>query len=486
MQLAPAPHFNTFDFGISIARLSSSAALLAFIILLSLFWMAGTPIPAEARYASLAMILSAGLVLIARGATDLSPATWIVLLAAYPILVPLLTLDVLGFPAFATGSRAHQSVQAITVPTLIGASGTLFLSLCLSVRPVSLPPRAVLLQRNIALSGGTAVMLFVGAAGCFLAANLIDAPFDTLQLGQVSYRDLKGGRDDTLNVASGLVMVFGALSAMALIGVQGAQGLSLGIRRVCTVGFALLSILVTGWQILAASRIEVVGLLLLVYLIFAHRLHGLIRLVLVLVAVSALALVGYFRTLVGLLAYLSRDFISWPGGVENVFNTYAFGLNAVKDGTIQLQLGQTYLDLIERVPPQVFGLDRPDRAYDIAAAHTHLIGGEYYLFEPFLNFLGFGVVAALLAVVWGVNRAIEALRLFLFDGRGYASALISLVMFTVCFRMIWYGLEHTVKVLLLTAILGLPLVMLENTRGSMQTQQFGPWLRRRYFDQRGF
>jgi len=138
------------------------------------------------------------------------------------------------------------------------------------------------------------------------------------------------------------------------------------------------------------------------------------------------------------------------------------------------------------VPPQVFGLDRPDRAYDIAAAHTHLIGGEYYLFEPFLNFLGFGVAAALLAVVWGVNRAIEALRLFLFDGRGYATALISLVLFTVCFRMLWYGLEHTVKVLLLTAILGLPLAMLENTRGSMRTQQFGPWLRRRYFDQRGF
>lgn len=485
MQSVLAPQTGILDFGISIARLSWSAAILAFIILLSLFWMAGAPIPAEARYASIAMIFSAGLVLFARGANDLSPATWIVLLAAYPVLVPLLTLDVLGFPAFATGSRAHQSIQAITVPTLIGASGTLFLALCLSVRQISLPARAVLLRRNVALSGGTAVVLFLSAAVCFFAVDLIDAPFETLQLGQVSYRDLKGERDDTLNAASGLVMIFGALSAMALIGVQGAQGLSLGMRRVCTVGFALLTTLIASWQILAASRIEVVGLLLLIYLLFAHRLHGLVRLIFVLAAVSALALVGYFRTLVGLLAYLSRDFISWPGGVENVFNTYVFGLNAVRDGTLQLQLGQTYLNLIERLPPQIFGLDRPDRAYDIAAAHTHLIGGEYYLFEPFLNYLGFGVAVALVAVVWGINRAIHVLRSFLFDGRGYASALISLVMFTVCFRMLWYGLEHTVKVLLLTAILSLPLTMLENSRKSMRTQQFVPWFRRRQCVQRG-
>lgn len=484
MQTMSVPQTKTLDFGMSIPRLSSAAALLAFIILLSLFWMAGAPIPAEARHASWGMIVLAGVVLIARGATDLSPATWIVLLAAYPIMVPLLTLDVLGFAAFATGSGAHQSIEAITVPTLIGASGTLFLAICLSVQPISLPSRSALLRRSLTISGGTALTLFCCAVACFFAANLIDAPIETLQLGQVSYRDLKGARDDTLNVASGLVMVFGALSAMALIGVQSAQGVSQGLRRACTLGFALLTALVACWQILAASRIEVVGLLLLVYLIFAHRLHGLIRLGLVIAAVGALALVGYFRTLVGLLAYLSRDFISWPGGVENVFNTYAFGLSAVKDGTVPLQLGQTYLNLIERLPPQFLGLTRPDRAYDIAAAHTHLIGGEYFLFEPFLNFLGFGVVAALLAVVWAVNRAIRALGLFLTNGQGYFGALISLVLFTVCFRMLWYGLEHTVKVLLLTALIGLPLAMLESTRRMTNGPQYLPRLWQPHLDLR--
>ncbi len=485
MRVAPTHSPKAFDFGMSLWRLSGSAVILAFIILLSLFWMAGAPIPPEARYACWVMILLAALVLAVRGASDLSPATWIVVIAAYPILVPLFTLDVLGFPAFATGSRAHQSIEAITVPTLIGASATLFLALGLSVRPISLPERVVLLRRNLALRGGTALVFFLGASMLFLVANFIDAPVAALQIGQVSYRDLKGAREDTLNAASGLVMVFSAISTIALISVQSAPGLGLGTRRACMFGFTIVTVLVVCWQIFAASRIEVVGLLLLVYLIFADRLHGLLRLAVVFGVIAVLTFVGYFRTLIGTLAYLSRDFVSWPGGVENVFNTYVFGLNAVKDGSVPIQVGQTYLNLLERLPPQALGLARPDRAYDLLATQTHLIGGEYFLFEPFLNFLGFGVVAALLGLVWVVNRAVQALGVFVLTGRGYFSTLIALVLFTVCFRMLWYGSEHTVKVLLLATLLALPLAMLERSGRVPGARRPRFWLTYKYRSQRG-
>ena len=170
------------------------------------------------------------------------------------------------------------------------------------------------------------------------------------------------------------------------------------------------------------------------------------------ILLSSLALVGYARTLNDIDDYLARDYVSWPGGVENSFNTYVFGLNSLRNNDISYQFGATYIGLIERLPPGVLGLDQPPRSYDILAGLTRLIGGEYFLTEPILNG---GMIGALLWIhllCFGFNYAVRAIARV---ARGEAvtkASLMGTVVLMMSFRTLWYPMEHTFKTLVVIAL----------------------------------
>lgn len=454
-------HVNRLQNGKTLS-IVTSAALAIFIIFLSLFWINGSDLDAQWRWLALLMITCAFISLLGRGASDLTPAFWYLVLAAYPLCAPMMSLDLLGMPAFASGSRANQGIEALTAPLLIAAAAAWFLALNLSVSRICVPAFSFARFQGRVVSGPTALTAFLITSAALLVANQIDAPWDTLQLGRVTYKDLKANRDDALNFASGLVLVFGAASTLCLAVLMVSDDLMRRLKRRCAFGFGLIVSLTVFWQLMAASRVEAVGLLLIQYLCFGDRLRPGLRFLSVVLSVAVLALIGYIRTLAGALAYLSRDFIAWPGGVENVIFTYAETLNAIRHDTLDLQFGETYLAILLRLPPQFFGYDRPPRAYDLIAEQTRLIGGEYYLTEPFMNFAGLGVLVFCFGLICCFNWAVRQLTALYFGETNFFQALISLVLFTVCFRTIWYGLEHTVKVLMLAGIIGLPLLAIQS------------------------
>ena len=451
---------NRFPTGITLSILATISLAIS-TLFLSLFWINGSELGSEWRGLAPLLILFAFSTLLMRGASDLSPAFWILVLAAYPLCVPLIGLDLVGMPAFASGSRANQDVNSIMVPILIAACATCLLALNLSVSRICVPTFSFARLQGRVVSGSTAVTAFLAGCVALLAANQVDAPLDTLQLGRVSYKDLKANRDDALNFASGLVLVFGAASTLFLAVLLVSDDLTKRLKCRCAFAFGLIVLVTVSWQLMAASRVEAVGLLLIQYLCFGDRLHPSLRFIGVVIVVFVLALIGYVRTLAGALAYLSRDFIAWPGGVENVIFTYTETLSAIRHGELDLQLGDTYLALLLRLPPQFFEFDRPPRAYDLIAEQTRLIGGEYYLSEPFMNFTGLGVLLCCTGLTFCYNWATRQLRALYAGVTNFFQALISLVLFTVCFRTIWYGLEHTIKVLMLAGIIALPLLAIQ-------------------------
>jgi len=109
-----------------------------------------------------------------------------------------------------------------------------------------------------------------------------------------------------------------------------------------------------------------------------------------------------------------------------------------------------FCDLIERVRHRYFGLDSPGSRRNAYCRCNirNLIGGNNYLLSRSWNFWGLGVAGGATRRCLGGKPRIEALRCFLFDGRGYATALIFVGsvygLIPDCFL---YGLgNHTVKV----------------------------------------
>ena len=447
----------------AIPRLALTVLLGLLLVFLPAFWLAGSTPSATWRHGAWGLLALAGALLWGRGANDLSPATWLVVLAGYPVAAPLLSLDLVGAPAFAAGARHHQGPEDIVVPVLIGAAATCLLALHL--RPERLRPATVTRGAGWPVSGRTALTLLAVSAIGLIGAGFLDAPPELRGLGEVGYREIKASRDESWNFASGLVFFFGAFATYALTLVTGHPDLGARLRLLCGIVYAGLTLLVVLWQIAAASRIEAAGLLLLLYLTFGHRLRQGVRLSIATAVIALLAIVGYVRTLAGALAYLSRDFVSWPAGIENVFNTYAFALHALRTGTIPMQGGQTYLDLVLRLTPRALQPDRPPRAYDLLAEQTRLIGGEYFLTEPFLNAAGLGVLGAVAVAAAIFNAAIKGLSGSPGRSSDLLATILSMVLLAVSFRLFWYGLDHGLKILLLALLLGLPLAALGRSRG---------------------
>jgi hypothetical protein len=449
---------------LDIAQLALTLGLILWLIFLPWLWVSGFDVPSDLRHLTWLFLGAGAVLLYARGATDLSPATWVFVIAAYPLAAPLIALDLLGYAAYASGARHHQTLQALTVPVLIGSAACLLLVLHLSVARISVPRARPGASSRPALAARSALLVLMLSSALLVIACLLDAPMEVRQLGTVGYRDLKANRDDALNVASGLVFVFGAMATLALAQVLTHPDIGPKLRGLCGVGYAILSALVVFWQTMAASRIEVAGLLLLLYLCFADRLRPALRLGLAAGTILALGVIGYVRTLAGTLAYLSRDFMSWPGGVENVFNTFNQALNGLRHGAIPVQQGETYLWLLQRLPPSSLSLDRPPRAYDLVADYTHLIGGEYYLTEPFLNGLGIGVALCVLLILKATNATIGVLRTARQGAAHLGQSILAMVWIAVSFRVFWYGAEHALKIMILALVLSVPVAAVARRR----------------------
>ncbi|MFL4472293.1 hypothetical protein ACERZ8_21305 [Tateyamaria armeniaca] len=292
-----------------------------------------------------------------------------------------------------------------------------------------------------------------------------------LNLGRVAYSVIKESRDDALNFATGLVVVCGAAMLLSLSILQRVQGISPRIKRLALIICLLTVLFVSIWQLLSASRVEAIGLLFGLFLTQGDRVSRFTRRTSIFVVIVLFGLVGYLRQLLSVSSYLDRSFVSWPGGIENVFNTYVFALISVRDGDLPVFFGQTYLDLLQRLPPGFFGLDRPPRAYDYLAERTRLIGGEYFLTEPFMNGLGLGVAIFLCVLVFILNSSTRVLADFHQHPRRIFAALISMTVLTFSFRIMWYGFEHTLKTIVIGCILALPLLALgQRLRKRLQTR----------------
>lgn len=449
------------------ARIVVSALIGCVIVSLSYYWANGGAVPGEARYLTYGFYVAAFAILFARGGNDLTPALWILILQTYPVLAPALSMDLFGTERFAARLREFQTPGHMVVPMLIGSLTAVLFAINLSVQSLRLPGRQTRVETSGAWRTRTVAIVFFGSLVLLFIANWLDAQPKSLGLGQIVYRDIKAARNDHLNISAALVVIFAAIAILSASLLFRDDGVARATKRrlAWLLGVSILIIVV--WQILSASRVEACAMLFLCLMLFGHRIAIALRFAAIGAISVIFALVGYVRMLHPADVYLNRDFISWPGGVENAFKTYVYGLNAIKSGEIPIQYGTTYVDFLVRLPPKFFGLERPPRAYDLLSERTRLVGGEFFLTEPFLNFLGLGVFVFSLIIIGLMNAAQRQINAFWTNTGQFYATLVSTVFLMSSFRLIWYPLDNALKTVIAAAIIALPLIVfsvIERTR----------------------
>lgn len=439
------------------ARLVANIGILVTFIFVGQYWADGGNIPSDARISAYLIIIISYLIIFSRGANELKPLFWFVTFAAYPILAPLLSIDLFGYSQYSSGNLRYVDVEsAITTPAILGSLTTLFLAINLDPAPILTPNTDFVVARPFSVEPISLLFLFFISCAALLGATYVDAPPEILRLGQIGYSEIKALRNDAVAAASGFVIVFAAVATLTLVALRNHPRIRPGQKARLTWFFFTLVMLVTVWQILSASRVEVIGILLTLLLMFGNMVSVTVRRFYILLIGMGLSLIGYVRTLNSYSDFLRRDFLTWPGGVENVFNTYVFALNEVRAGNLEPFLGQTYIDLVVRLPPKAFGFERPPRAYDYLAENTRLIGGEYFMTEPYMNFLGVGCFAFLLLMVVLLNWTTSSIRRFYLFPTNIFPALVATTVLMFSLRLFWYGLDHMVKTMAVALIVGVP------------------------------
>lgn len=365
---------------------------------------------------------------------------------AYPLLAPFIAIDVLGYRYFSGYAGFVQEVEFYAPAVFMGA--LLLLYAAIAISPLRSSSQVLVGRVNIS-PDALLWLVILSVTFALIFAYLGDYGEGTI-LTQ-SYLDVVASRDRALAFTGGAWAVFMVLGYyLALYGKTRYAGAEI-LTAVFYVGLGLAAV----FFLLHGRRVELAGYAVFLMLSWAGSGLRVKNLVLVLLGVLVLDYVGNIRLGDSQLHWFSTsvDFNSLPGGAGNIAVGYVAAFWLVEKGGFELLLGQTYLDQLIRLPPAFLGLDRPPLAYDYVNDNFRLIGGEYFLMEPLINFGIIGLPVFVIIFSWITNFMLGLMR----DGsqgEGIVLLLVAGTYIALSYRTVWYGISPLVKPLIIAFLVG--------------------------------
>ena len=422
-------------------------------------------LPGVFSYCAYGLTLVA-LVIAARRGGLLNYPFWITLIAAYPVLAPFLGQDLLGFLYFSGRARGYQSPELLSVPLIFGALSCVFLSLVISQNSISAFPqkRRWTLQPGQPTFKGRVLLMGPLSAGAsrehllWLTLSVIAMLFFSWlvepgpTIASSTYLELRAARIPGVNFAGPAWGVF-ALLALGFWG-KLERNSDLQTKRLARWLFWTGVIISVLYLLLHARRSEIAGFVIVLLCTLGNRISLRKAIGMIILVGLLFSLIGYVRNRRTVSDFLMRPYATLPGGAGNILIGYIAGFHLKESGLIGVFPGETYAGHLLRLPPAFLQLPRPKRAYDHITSIVPLTGGEYFLWEPFLNFGSFGIILYLLIFTGVTNLAISSIRSYWAGRRTVVPYLCSAIFLLLLFVTLWYGPGAMIKGLIIAILVG--------------------------------
>ena len=377
---------------------------------------------------------------------------WFTLVAAYPLLTPLLVQDLLGYEYFSYFARWMQEDEILAAPIFVGSLATLFLACAIRARTLQLRPA---LASPPTIDPRAAKWLLLSACLGMVFFAWLAEPGGII--GVVDNTTKREQRFSGVRFAGGAWLVFVVLGTAMFLRFTGTRAaLYRGLY------WAALTISLT-WLFLHARRSEPLGVIIFLFCLVPFRgrvpdslwLSLVTRRTLMLLLVGILfSAIGYFRGNLDWSSLQRDDYIATPGGGSANFLTFLAVYVYREMGVLTFSPGETYLNLLVNIPPEAFGLPRAPDTYALLSAHVDLMGGENWLMEPFMNGGNVGVAIFCLVLIFLVNRSVYAVRRYATGRANVLQFLLGGAFLACMFRTMWYGPETVVNAAIIATIIG--------------------------------
>ncbi len=128
-----------------------------------------------------------------------------------------------------------------------------------------------------------------------------------------------------------------------------------------------------------------------------------------------------------------------PGAPGNILLSFLATLKFGPQIDFYIHPSETYLRYIINFPPEALGLARIATPYENINVHVKLIGGEYVLVEPFMNFGVWSLLIFLPIIVLLFNICLSAIKSITENDQMVIPFLFGSTFVAMIFRTFWYG-----------------------------------------------
>lgn len=395
---------------------------------------------------------------------------FVVSISIYPIITPFISQDLLKFKYFSGYGIFMQEKAIIATPLLYASLLALYLSVSLNIESIS---RKKLIKKNISSSQikGNIIskkynkrplfylLIISSMMVCFFAWLTEPGGF----IYNTSYADIIESRIKGAPFAGAAWAGFVALCLMIYVRISNSYSYSNYTMNIKII-FWLTIVLSVLYLIGHGRRVEASGFVFLLAIIFGTKIFGFQGratkkksriFIYVAVIFTIFAFIGYARNSVGIDFLSESSYFSLPGGGGNVTIGYIAAWWLSEKEKISIFPGETYISHLIRLPPAFLGFERPPLTYDYIEKHVKLIGGEYFLNEPMINFGITGMFFYVFLFAYFFNKSIIAIKNYCV-GNGNAVAFMMSAMFIILiFRTMWYGLGSLIKGEIIAVMIGL-------------------------------
>ncbi len=394
------------------------------------------------------------------------PAFWFTFASAYVLLSPLFAYS-MGYQFFSESGRTYQTIDIMSIPVLEGALATMILAVTMSALPVAAgAPGEFDLRLRLGPWTSAAFLVFSCAAIVFFAWLATPGPI----IGMETYSEIRADRYSNVRFAGSAWAAFSVLAVYFYLGVRRARGAF--VLRILF-GFSIAVSL--GWMFLHGRRSEPLGYLLFLFCILSSarrmnlrqagtklwKLPDFVSMKTIALGVVVLlfAAMGYFRTSLS-WNFGKADFLQAPGGSGNNLLVYVSTFDIAHRGGFGIYPGQTYVNQLIDLPPEFMGFERAPDAYSLLSEKVNLVGGQYWLMEPVMNFGGVGILLYTLLIGWLGSLSVRAIRRCLFEDGSLHGFLQGGIFLALMFRILWYGPSAEINGAVMALIAGIGLFFL--------------------------
>lgn len=386
---------------------------------------------------------------------------WLPVIAGYPLLTPLLVQSLLGIEYFSFFARELQSVERLGEPIFVASLACIVLSICVH-DPHKYNEKYRSFRRRIrksVIGKDTACLLLVLSIPMIIIFAWATEPGRIV--GQVAYRQLMDERISGLRFAGGAWVVFEVVGLAAYLSLR-KRGR--GLLKAC---YWIATFVSFVWLFLHARRSETIGFALLLFCLFRPsriqvrqilRRWLNIRTAVFGVIVLMFSLIGYYRTTLDFSALNQDDYVQAPGGSGNNLLTYIAGFHLYKNDRLSSWPGETYWWHLVNLPPEAItsalGGSKAPSAYSVVERSIPLMGGEYWLMEPMMNFGYFGIGGYALLIGFVARSCVRKLRRYLASAATFHSFVQAATFLALIFRTLWYGPDAMINGAIMALIVG--------------------------------